>query len=218
MSAFKVLRNSFRSSISHGYIWDDFLDYVDNKGVNERQIQTTEEKTDTSNALDALDANIRTLDKEEPNGLSICPLPPKLIDDKKIELSDQSLESENVCLQITTVPQVQKDLQNSKNCIILTYKCKQCFKIRATESIFKEKSNEAKVKNDIDVTETINIELEHSVAKLLAENEQLHKEKEHLKQTYKDLFDSIKRTRVQTKNQNDSLMEQLKQKSNGNLG
>ncbi|GJV28969.1 retrovirus-related pol polyprotein from transposon TNT 1-94 [Tanacetum coccineum] len=80
----------------------------------------------------------------------------------------------------------------------------------------KEKGNEAKVKNDIDVIETINIELEHSVAKLLAENEQLHKENEHLKQTYKDLFDSIKRTRVQTKNQNDSLMEQLNKKSNEN--
>ncbi|GKA01388.1 hypothetical protein Tco_0674053 [Tanacetum coccineum] len=80
----------------------------------------------------------------------------------------------------------------------------------------KEKSNEAKVKTDIDVTKTINIELEHSVAKLLAENEQLHKEKEHLKQTYKDLFDSIKRTRVQTKDQNESLMAQLNKKSNEN--
>ncbi|GJV67626.1 hypothetical protein Tco_1483135 [Tanacetum coccineum] len=37
--------------------------------------------------------------------------------------------------------------------------------------ILKEKSNEAKVKHDIDEIETINIELEHSVAKLLAENE-----------------------------------------------
>ncbi|GJR81189.1 hypothetical protein Tco_0151974 [Tanacetum coccineum] len=35
----------------------------------------------------------------------------------------------------------------------------------------KDASNEAKVKNDIDVIETINIELEHSVAKLLAANE-----------------------------------------------
>ncbi|GJW38579.1 hypothetical protein Tco_0064424 [Tanacetum coccineum] len=65
-------------------------------------------------------------------------------------------------------------------------------------------------------TETINIKLEHSVAKLLVENEQLHKEKEHLKQTYKDLFDSIKRTRVQTIDQNDSLMAQLNKKSNEN--
>ncbi|GKA38701.1 hypothetical protein Tco_0731252 [Tanacetum coccineum] len=60
----------------------------------------------------------------------------------------------------------------------------------------KEASNEAKVKNDIDVIETINIKLEHSVAKLLAANEQLHKENEHLKQSYKELYDSIKKTRV----------------------
>ncbi|GKD73380.1 hypothetical protein Tco_1331662, partial [Tanacetum coccineum] len=78
---------------------------------------------------------------------------------------------------------------------------------RQQSQFLKEKGNEAKVKNDIDVIETINIELEHSVAKLLAENEQLHKEKEHLKQTYKDLFDSIKRTRVQTKHQNDSIQK-----------
>ncbi|GJX85111.1 hypothetical protein Tco_0335885 [Tanacetum coccineum] len=91
-----------------------------------------------------------------------------------------------------------------------------CQDIWQQSQFLKEKGNEAKVKNDIDVIETINIELEHSVAKLLAENEQLHKENEHLKQTYKDLFDSIKRTRVQTKNQNDSLMEQLNKKSNEN--
>ncbi|GKE45006.1 hypothetical protein Tco_1472290 [Tanacetum coccineum] len=50
-----------------------------------------------------------------------------------------------------------------------------------------EKSNEAKVKHDIDVIETINIELEHKVAKLLKENETLKKH-------YKDLYDSIKVT------------------------
>ncbi|GJW52251.1 hypothetical protein Tco_0093602 [Tanacetum coccineum] len=55
-------------------------------------------------------------------------------------------------------------------------------------------SNEAKVKHDKDVIETINIELEHSVAKLLVENEKLNKENDHLKQTYKDLYDSIKKT------------------------
>ncbi|GJS85919.1 hypothetical protein Tco_0752460 [Tanacetum coccineum] len=77
----------------------------------------------------------------------------------------------------------------------------------------KEASNEAKVKNDIDVIETINIELEHSVAKLLAANEQLHKENEHLKQTYKELYDSIKKTRVQNKDISDSLISQINQKS-----
>nr|GEU38713.1 hypothetical protein [Tanacetum cinerariifolium] len=55
----------------------------------------------------------------------------------------------------------------------------------------KEKSNEAKVKHDIDVLETINIALEHKVAKLLKENETLKKH-------YKELFDSIKITRAKT--------------------
>ncbi|GJS53585.1 hypothetical protein Tco_0626947 [Tanacetum coccineum] len=77
----------------------------------------------------------------------------------------------------------------------------------------KDASNEAKVKNDIDVIETINIELEHSVAKLLAANEQLHKENEHLKQTFKELYDSIKKTRVQNKDNSDSLISQINQKS-----
>ncbi|GJT90028.1 hypothetical protein Tco_1078873 [Tanacetum coccineum] len=71
------------------------------------------------------------------------------------------------------------------------------------------KSNEAKVKHDIDVLETINIELESSVAKLLAENEKLNKENEHLKQTYKELYDSIKMTRIQIKDHNNSLIAQV---------
>ncbi|GJX83952.1 hypothetical protein Tco_0333433 [Tanacetum coccineum] len=63
----------------------------------------------------------------------------------------------------------------------------------------KEASNEAKLKNDIDVIETINIELEHKVAKLLKENETLKKH-------YKDLYDSIKVTRTKTIEQTTSLI------------
>nr|GEV14000.1 hypothetical protein [Tanacetum cinerariifolium] len=62
-----------------------------------------------------------------------------------------------------------------------------------------EKSNEAKVKHDIDVIETINIELEHKVAKLLKENETLKKH-------YKDLYDYIKVTRTKTIEQTTSLI------------
>ncbi|GJW41955.1 hypothetical protein Tco_0070754 [Tanacetum coccineum] len=114
--------------------------------------------------------------------------------------------------------QCQKDFEKLEaHCINLELQMQNNVLKSGQQSQFlKEKRNEAKVKNDIDVTETINIKLEHSVAKLLVENEQLHKEKEHLKQTYKDLFDSIKRTRVQTKDQNDSLMAQLNKKSNEN--
>ncbi|GJR30186.1 putative ribonuclease H-like domain-containing protein [Tanacetum coccineum] len=45
------------------------------------------------------------------------------------------------------------------------------------------------------------------------ENERLHKENEHLKQTYKDLYDSIKKTRVQIKDHNDSLIAQINSKT-----
>ncbi|GJU35934.1 retrovirus-related pol polyprotein from transposon TNT 1-94 [Tanacetum coccineum] len=47
------------------------------------------------------------------------------------------------------------------------------------------KIDENKIKKDLEDIETINIELDNRVTKLIAENE-------HLKQTYKPLFDSIK--------------------------
>ncbi|GJV30447.1 hypothetical protein Tco_1386895 [Tanacetum coccineum] len=61
------------------------------------------------------------------------------------------------------------------------------------------------VKKDINEIETINIELKHRVTKLIDENE-------HLKQTYKQLYDSIKPSRVQAKEHAESLVNQLKQK------
>ncbi|GJZ19348.1 hypothetical protein Tco_0555938 [Tanacetum coccineum] len=70
----------------------------------------------------------------------------------------------------------------------------------------KKASNETKLKKEINV-------LESSVAKLLAENEKLNKENEHLKQTYKELYDSIKKTRIQTKDHNDSLIAQVNSKT-----
>ncbi|GJS01345.1 hypothetical protein Tco_0317853 [Tanacetum coccineum] len=60
-------------------------------------------------------------------------------------------------------------------------------------------SNKAKIEKEIDVLETMNIELEHSVAKLRKENETL-------KQHYKDLYDSIKITRSKTTEQTTSLL------------
>ncbi|GJW15115.1 retrovirus-related pol polyprotein from transposon TNT 1-94 [Tanacetum coccineum] len=54
--------------------------------------------------------------------------------------------------------------------------------------------------------ETINIELDHKVTKLIAENE-------HLKQTYKQLYDSIKPARVRLKEQCADLTNQVNLKS-----
>ncbi|GJX71945.1 hypothetical protein Tco_0309116 [Tanacetum coccineum] len=77
----------------------------------------------------------------------------------------------------------------------------------------REKDKEEKVKHDMDEIKTINIELEHSVAKLLSKNERFHKEIEHLKNIYKDQFDSIKKTRALSKEHYDSLIAQLNSKS-----
>nr|GEZ02570.1 hypothetical protein [Tanacetum cinerariifolium] len=66
--------------------------------------------------------------------------------------------------------------------------------------------NKDKVKKDIEEIETINNELDHKVLKLIAENE-------HLKQTSKQLYDSIKPICVRSKEQCDALTNQVNQKS-----
>ncbi|GJZ06728.1 hypothetical protein Tco_0540521 [Tanacetum coccineum] len=114
-----------------------------------------------------------------------CPLLDPSFDNMTTEFSNQSLESENIFLK-KTVAQLQK---------------------------YFSRMEAPKIKKEIEVLETINIELEHSVAKLLIENEKLHKENKHLKQTYKDLYDSIKNTRVQTKDPNDSLIAKINSKT-----
>ncbi|GJY14810.1 hypothetical protein Tco_0385232 [Tanacetum coccineum] len=74
--------------------------------------------------------------------------------------------------------------------------------------ILNETSDKAKMKKEIDAFETLNIELEHSVAKLLTVNEHLNKENETFKKYYKDLYDSIKITRAKTIEQTTSLITQ----------
>nr|GEV04585.1 hypothetical protein [Tanacetum cinerariifolium] len=65
---------------------------------------------------------------------------------------------------------------------------------------------EEKIKNELEEIETINIELDHKVTKLVTENE-------HLKQTYKQLYDLIKSSRIRSKEQCDDLIKQVNIKS-----
>nr|GEV84719.1 retrovirus-related Pol polyprotein from transposon TNT 1-94 [Tanacetum cinerariifolium] len=71
---------------------------------------------------------------------------------------------------------------------------------------------EEKIKKELEEIETINTELDHRVTTLVTENE-------HLKQTYKQLYDSIKSSRVRSKEQCDALIKQVNIKSaeNSNL-
>ncbi|GJW30831.1 hypothetical protein Tco_0047706 [Tanacetum coccineum] len=74
-----------------------------------------------------------------------------------------------------------------KHCISLESQEKDAVIKKLKERIksLSGKMNEDKIKKDLEEIETINIELDHRVLKLIAENE-------HLKQTYKQLYDSIK--------------------------
>nr|GEV61288.1 retrovirus-related Pol polyprotein from transposon TNT 1-94 [Tanacetum cinerariifolium] len=63
-----------------------------------------------------------------------------------------------------------------------------------------------KIKRELEEIETINIELDHRVTKLVAKNE-------HLKQTYNQLYNSIKSSRVRSKEQCDALIKQVNIKS-----
>nr|GEW26841.1 retrovirus-related Pol polyprotein from transposon TNT 1-94 [Tanacetum cinerariifolium] len=67
-------------------------------------------------------------------------------------------------------------------------------------------SMEDKIKKELEKIEIIIIELDHRVSKLISENE-------HLKQTYKQLYNSIKSTRIRSKEQCDDLINQVNLKS-----
>nr|GEW55929.1 hypothetical protein [Tanacetum cinerariifolium] len=69
---------------------------------------------------------------------------------------------------------------------------------------------EEKIKKKLEKIETINIELDHRVTKLVTENE-------HLKQNYKQLYDSIKSSRARSKEQCDDLIKQVNIKSAENF-
>nr|GFC40772.1 hypothetical protein [Tanacetum cinerariifolium] len=71
-------------------------------------------------------------------------------------------------------------------------------KIKSSSGDVKERKVESKVEE----IETQNLELDHKVTKLTAKNN-------HLKQTYKQLFDSIKSSRVQSKEQCDDLINKV---------
>ncbi|GJV94383.1 hypothetical protein Tco_1545960 [Tanacetum coccineum] len=143
-----------------------------------------------------------------------CPLPDLSFDNMTTESLFQSLESENISLR-KTVSQLQKDFSRMEaHCVNMKLKYQnQALKDGKHGQILHETSNEANIKRKIYVLEIINVELESSVARLLAENVKLNKENKHLKQTYKDLSDSIKKTSVQTKDHTYSLIVQLNCKS-----
>ncbi|GKE87526.1 hypothetical protein Tco_1565001, partial [Tanacetum coccineum] len=86
-------------------------------------------------------------------------------------------------------------------------------KLKEIIKSMREKSKKKNFNYDYCEIKTKNVELKNSVAKLLLENERLCKEINHVKQVFKDQFDSIKNTCVCTKEQSDSLIDKVNLKS-----
>nr|GEU95827.1 retrovirus-related Pol polyprotein from transposon TNT 1-94 [Tanacetum cinerariifolium] len=129
------------------------------------------------------------------------------------ELSKSYSQLENHCISFKLTMQLNQEIfQKDKSCnnqnaleiskyfenndlkAQLQAKDTTIQKLKDHIKLMRENDKEEKVKQDMDEIKTINIELEHSLAKLLSENELLHKEIEHLKNIHKDQFDSIKKT------------------------
>nr|GEX32516.1 reverse transcriptase domain-containing protein [Tanacetum cinerariifolium] len=93
------------------------------------------------------------------------------------------------------------DVSQEKDTIIM--------KLKERIKSFSGNLKEEKIKKELEEIKTINIELDHRVTKLVTENE-------HLKQTYKQLYDSIKSSRVRSKEQCDDLIKQVNIKTTEN--
>nr|GFA27880.1 hypothetical protein [Tanacetum cinerariifolium] len=122
------------------------------------------------------------------------------LDSQTNDYSKQSLASENSLLK-QTVARFHKDFSRMEaHCIALELKSQnQALKSGQHGQVLNDESNKAKIKKEIDVLETINIELEYTVANFRKENETLKKH-------YKDLYDSIKITISKTIEQTTSLL------------
>ncbi|GJS99942.1 hypothetical protein Tco_0821112 [Tanacetum coccineum] len=163
------------------------MDALDASSVIIESNGTESQKQDTS-SRSGNDADIRTIYDEEPKAEV------RMTADDNVSATGQQHTEQP---KSNNEGECQKDFAKLEaHCINLELQMENNVLKSGQQSQFlKEKGNEAKVNNDIDEIETIKIELEHSVAKLLQEYELLLG-KEHLKQTYKDLFDSIKTTRA----------------------
>ncbi|GJX50864.1 hypothetical protein Tco_0277709 [Tanacetum coccineum] len=133
-------------------------------------MQTTEEKVDMSNVLNA------SLVDTESSGIKSGKHDTSRSSGNDVDADDTYIKpiyDEERMDEIDA--QFQKDFSRmDAHCIHLELQLQNnVLKSGQHGQFLKDKSNEAKVKHDIDVIETINIKLEHEVAKLLKENETL---------------------------------------------
>nr|GEV86270.1 hypothetical protein [Tanacetum cinerariifolium] len=117
------------------------------------------------------------------------------------ELSDKQALHPNTDQSASSLVKIEGPRKLPKNNLKAELQAKDITikKLKANIKRLNKTSTTNSVKRDIDEIETINIKMEHKVTKLIVENE-------HLKRTYKKLYDSIKPSRVQAKEHVESLV------------
>ncbi|GJU47564.1 retrovirus-related pol polyprotein from transposon TNT 1-94 [Tanacetum coccineum] len=133
-----------------------------------------------------------------------------------LEVSMQSkqevFQNDNSCVNHNAV-EIQEYFEINDLKAQLQDKDKTICKLKDTIRSLSKNAKEENVNHDKCDLEPINEELENSVATLLLENERLCNEINHVKQVFKEQFDSIKQTRFRHKEHSDSLISKLNLKT-----
>nr|GEZ31385.1 hypothetical protein [Tanacetum cinerariifolium] len=150
---------------------------------------------DTEETLMLAEESLQT-DKPNLSGTTIVEVPKEL---PKVSMRNtlSSLESAPTFVELFEINDLKSQAQ-AKDTMIL--------KLKEKLHSLNGDMNEINVKREVEGIETLNIELDHKVTKLLTKNE-------HLKQTYKQLYDSIKSLRVRSKEQYNDLINKVNLKS-----
>nr|GEW13798.1 hypothetical protein [Tanacetum cinerariifolium] len=121
-------------------------------------------------------------------------------------LKNESCDNQNVF-------EIPKYFENNDLKAQLQDKDTTICKLKEIIKLMKEKSKEENINYDYCELEINNVELENSVAKFLSKSKRLCKVFNHVKLVFKYQFDLVKKTRVSTKEQCDSLIDKLNLKS-----
>nr|GEU92951.1 retrovirus-related Pol polyprotein from transposon TNT 1-94 [Tanacetum cinerariifolium] len=137
-------------------------------------------------------------------------------------LLEQAISKDIVNIVVTTnVNNANKTVHECERCVTLETELQRILlkknaqsqekdiiikKLKERIKSFSGDLKEEKIKQELEEIETINIELDHRVTQLVTENE-------HLKLTYKQLYNSIKSSRNRSKEQCDDLIKQVNIKS-----
>nr|GEU35441.1 hypothetical protein [Tanacetum cinerariifolium] len=132
--------------------------------------------------------------------------------ESSIQLNKEIFQKDESCDNQKAL-EIQEFFENNDLKAHLQDKDTTICKLKDITKSLRGKSKDKNVNYDYAEIETKNVELENSVEKLISENKRLCNENNHVKQVFKEHFDSIQKIRVRTKEQFDSLINKVSLKS-----